>query len=138
MNPTLALLVLAALPGAEPALPNLDFSAGRLTHWEGQGFTLTAGGEATSADRGPGGQTAILHRTFVLPANASHIRFTAAAVRPAGVGAAGALDVVLEAPAREIIPRSVRRGEGWTPAATLSPPEGGKPREYAWNVEKHA
>ena len=86
MNATLALLVLAALPGAEPSLSNLDFSAKRLTHWEGQGFTLTAGGDATSADQGPAGRTAILHRTFFIPANATHIHFTAAAVRPAGAG----------------------------------------------------
>ena len=55
----------------------LDFARGKLTGWEGQGFALVAapgdpGAFAASSAAG-GGKKAILHRTFVVPANAQRI-----------------------------------------------------------------
>jgi hypothetical protein len=135
MSPTLALLVLTTLPAAEP-LPNLDFTA-RLTNWQGEGFSVK-NQSVTSADSGDKGRKAILHRTFHIPAGASSIRFSAAAVRPAGTDPQGHLDVVLEAPAREIIPKVVLEGDRWLGAESLLPPDKNRLREYAWNVEKHA
>src|SRR5262249_10638178 len=99
MNLTLAVLLSAALPAADPALPNLGCSAGQLTHGEGEGFALTKQG-VSSADKGDKGQKAILHRTFRLPADASVVRFRAAAIRPEGVKAGGALEIYVEAAGR--------------------------------------
>jgi hypothetical protein len=137
MTPAIAVLILATLPSAPPGLPNFDFTAERLTHWEGNGFVRTAGG-VSSADTGDKGQTAILHRTFRIPSGAAFIRYRAAVVRPEGVEPGKTLDVVLEAAAREIIPKIVRRGDSWASASRLLPAEKGRPREYLWNVEKHA
>jgi hypothetical protein len=137
MTPTLALLLLASLPGRAPALPNLDFSADTLTHWEGDGFTRTSTG-VSSADAGAKGQKGILHRTFRIPAGATFIRFSAAAVRPKGVEPGASLDVVLEAAGRQLIPKLVRRGDRWVDAPVLLPAQKGELREYLWNVEKHA
>jgi hypothetical protein len=137
MSSALALLLLAALPGGATALSNLDFTDDRLTHWEGDGFTRTSTG-ISSADTSTKGRTGILHRTFSVPAGAVCIRFSAAAVRPEGVEPAEALDVMLEAAAREIIPKFVRRSGGLVNVPRLLPPENGKPRDYLWNVEKYA
>jgi hypothetical protein len=133
MSPAPAVLVLAALSAGEA---HLDFAAGA-KHWEGAGFALSRGG-ASSADGSGKGGTALMHRTFRLPAGASVIRFRAAAVRPAGVAPGKALDVVLQDARREVVPRAVRQGAGWVAAPRLLPPEGGKPRQYVWNVEKYA
>jgi hypothetical protein len=137
MSPTLALLVLTVLPAASE-LPNLDFSTGRLTHWTGEGFTVATNGGVTSADTGDRGRQGLLHRTFTLPAGAALIRFNAAAIRPAGIDADGALDVVLEAAGRQFIPKTVREADRWVKAPSLLPPLRGQPREHAWNVEKLA
>ncbi len=91
-----------------------------------------------SSDNGAAGRTALLHRTFVVPANAAEVRFRAAAFRPKGVGPGRALDVVLEASGREFIPRQVRTPQGWVSAPTLLPPRDGQLREYAWDVSGHA
>jgi hypothetical protein len=136
MSSALALLLLTALPGGAPVLPNLDFGAERLTHWEGDGFTRTATG-VSSADTGTKARTGILHRTFSVPAGAAYVRFSAAAIRPDGVGPGEALDVVLEAAGREIIPKLVRQSHSQVNVPRLLPPEKGKPRNYLWNVEKH-
>src|SRR5262245_7826978 len=97
MSLTLALLLGLATPGAQPGTTNLDFASGKLTHWEGEGFSLLrlgAGQNAvTSADHD--GQ-ALLHRTFYIPANASAIQFSAAAYCRDGTEATRAIDVVLE------------------------------------------
>ncbi len=137
MTSALALLLLIAVPGQAAALPNLDFRADRLTHWEGDGFTHSPAG-VSSADTGTKGRTGLLHRTFTVPAGAAFIRFRAAAVRPEGVESGETLDIVLEAAAREFIPKLVRRGDDWVNAPVLLPAAKGKPREYLWNVEKHA
>jgi hypothetical protein len=134
MNLTLTALLAAALPAAPP---NLDFSAGKLTHWQGEGFALTKQG-ASSADRDGKGRKALLHRTFTLPADAEVVRFRAAAVRPAGARPGGALEVYLEAAGREYAPRQVRQGEKWEAAPALLAAEKGEPREYSWSVAKYA
>jgi hypothetical protein len=135
MSPTLAFLVLTTLSADQP-LANLDFSSG-LTHWQGEGFSVKKQ-TATSADTGDKGRTGILHRTFLIPLGTSLIRFSAAAVRPADAAPRDHLDVVLEAPAREIIPKVVFQGERWVAAERLLPPDKDRLREYVWNVEKHA
>jgi hypothetical protein len=84
------------------------------------------------------GRTALLHRTIRVPAGASLIRFTAAAVRPDDVDPDGTLDIVLEAAGREFLPRLIWERGAWSRSHRLLPGEKGKPREYAWNVEKHA
>jgi hypothetical protein len=129
----LSLLLAAALPAA--ALPNLDFSAGDLTGWQGDGFAVTKGGVSSADARGG---KAILHRTFTLPPGASVVRFRAAAVRPEGVKAAGDLEVYLEGANRDFAPRQVRRNGAWVKADTLLEKDNGSLREYAWSVEKFA
>jgi hypothetical protein len=142
----LPLALSLAAPAADPPA-NFAFETGLLTHWEGEGFYLTdAGGQGPSrafavcsADRGTVGRTALLHRTFTVPADAGLIRFTAAAVRPAGVKATGELDVILEAAGRDYLPRQVRTVEGWKPSPVLLPPgDGGRQREYQWDVSRYA
>jgi hypothetical protein len=141
MHLTLALLA-AALPAQAAAPPNLAFSSGRLTHWEGEGFyptTATGNGPSVcwgvcSSDRGEHGRTGLLHRTFIVPPGAGAIRFTAAAVRPRGCDPGPTLDVVLEAAERRIVPKLVRTPLGPQSAATLLPAQRGRPQEYHWPV----
>lgn len=146
MHLTLPLTLALAAPAAPPP-PNFTFDTGRLTNWEGDGFYLTAArGQgpsrsfaACSSDRGRRGHTAILHRTFTLPADAGTLRFAAAAVRPAACPSNGDLDVVLEAAGRVFLPRQVRGDGGWKPSPELLPPgPGGGPREYQWDVSGYA
>jgi hypothetical protein len=147
MHLSLALLLGVALPAAPaPSLRNLDFARGRLTHWEGWGFSVgpVSGAGPTlrlgvcSSDNGTAGRTALLHRTVVLPANAAGIRFTAAAVRPAGVAAGDTLDITLEAAGRTFIPKQVLTGAGWRSAPKLFGRRGGKLCEYYWPVASYA
>jgi hypothetical protein len=145
MNVTLALLLSAAIPAQTVPLTNLDFASGQLAHWEGAGFDVTPVGTGkartftvTSSDRDKPGRTGLLHRTFLVPRGAVVIRFTAAAVRAPGRAPEGALDVLLEAPGRVIIPRQVRTDEGWQEAPQLLPPRDGRLREYAWPVSAYA
>src|SRR5262249_9935406 len=125
-----------ALPAQSAALDNLDFGRGTLDGWEGQGFTLGPGRLASSADAD--GKQAILHRTFVLPANAHRVLFRAAAFRPAQLRAGGALEGVLEAAEREMLPRRVRTARGWAAAPRLLASDGGRLRDYSWDVSRHA
>jgi hypothetical protein len=133
---TLAALLAAASVSAGPA--NLDFSAGKLTGWEGDGFAVVAAasGKAASSEAALG--RAILHRTFVVPAGATALHFTATAVRPNGAAPGGMLEVVLEAANREMLPRQVRDEEGWADSPQLLPPVKGKPREYRFDLGGHA
>src|SRR5262245_8882945 len=76
----LALTLCAGLTGDTPANANLDFSTGRLTGWEGEGFLLmpksgTDPAYVTSADRAKPGHTALLHRSFEVPKRAGVLRF---------------------------------------------------------------
>jgi hypothetical protein len=136
-------LAVALVAPAAFALPNLAFETGRLTNWDGQGFYLTpAAGRGPgrafavcSSDCGTTGRTGVLHRTFVVPADAGVLRFAAAAYRPAGSQATSELDVVLEAANRSYPSRQVRTASGWQPASVLLPPGGdGRCREYQWDV----
>ncbi len=133
MNAALTILL-----ATSPALPNLDFSEGKLTHWTGEGFYLTpATGKGPSSafgvcssDAGPQGKKALLHRTFVVPPGAGTLHCNAfASVSDAR------LDVYLEAAEREILTRQVRTPTGCEKAPQLRPPApGGKPREYIWSI----
>ena len=139
MHIALALLAGSVLPAAP--VPNLDFTEGRLTHWTGQGFYVTTGaagpslhGGVCSSDLGPAGRKALLHRTFMVPPGAGAIHFTAALVRPDGLGASAPLEVTLEAAESHFIPRQVRTAQGWKPAPRLLPFVKGRPHEYLWPV----
>jgi hypothetical protein len=129
-------LTLALLAAASPSPSNLDFSAGNLNHWEGEGFVLSRG-LVSSADQGGKGRKALLHRTFTVPQGAREIHFSAALVRRAGLAAEGRLDVLLEAANREYLPRRVRDGQRWLPAPDLLPADRGTLREYCWDVSRH-
>jgi hypothetical protein len=140
--PTLALLLAGAAPGSTPGLPNIDFSTGRLTHWEGSGFYVTTGAISgpsrtcgvCSSDRRGTGSTALLHRTFVMPPGVGCIRFAAAAVRPSDCDAELPLSVTLESAGGRFVPLLVWTDEGWQPTEGLLPRHRGRPREYLWNV----
>jgi hypothetical protein len=145
MSLALALLLGATVPTAPPSLPNLDFSTGRLTHWEGHGFSIGPAeghGPTTrlgvcSSDRGPAGRKAILHRTFTVPAKAGFLRFRAAAVRPKSAAPTPVLDVVLEAAGRQILPKYVYTASGWRPAKELLPLHERRTRDYYWPLSAH-
>jgi hypothetical protein len=145
MSLSLTLLLAAAVP-AGAAAPDLDFRDGRLTHWQGHGFSVgPAGGDGPSlafgvcsSDRGPAGRKALLHRTLIVPPGTEYVVCRAAAYRPDGVAPGPTLDVVLEASGREFLPREVRTTRGWRQAVRLAPPFRRKLREYRWRVSAHA
>ncbi len=145
MNLALALLLCGSLPAATDSVHNLDFSAGTLTGWEGEGFCITtATGRGpsltfgvSSSDRDQKGRKALLHRSFVVPPGAGVLRFTAHAVRAKDSPADGSLDVILFAAGRRVIPKQVRRGNDWEPAPMLLPAEKGRPREYIWPISNY-
>jgi hypothetical protein len=135
------------VPSAAPSTTNLDFASGRLTGWEGQGFYVTTGtgqgpslaAGVCSSDCGKKGRKALLHRTFVVPAGAGFIRFSAAAVRHKDHEPGPRLDVFLEAPGRRLIPKQVRTAKGvWETADELLPPQKGRAHEYQWAVHDYA
>jgi hypothetical protein len=142
MSISLAVLwsLVAATPGPNP--PNLDFSDGRLTHWQGQGFYITTGSGSgpslscavCSSDCGPTGRKALLYRSFVVPPGAGAIHFFAAAVWPTGTQEPAGLDITLEAAGGRFIPRLVRTADGWQPSHALLPRAAGRPQEYLWSV----
>jgi hypothetical protein len=122
------LLILASEP------LTLDFASGKLTGWEGTGFRLTDGRLSSAS-----APTGLLHRTFRLPANASVLRFHAAAHRSEAADAKRPMDIVLEGPGRTYLPRLVLREGKWVKSETLDPP--GTERElteYIWQVDKLA
>jgi hypothetical protein len=137
---------------AHQTVPNLDFSTGQLTHWTGEGFYITpASGHGPSAragvcssDRGSKGRKALLHRTFTIPAGALYLRFRAGYVRPGNLRKApdGAkthlLEVFLEAPRREFLPRQIRTPQGLVVAPTLAPWKKERVQEYVWDVSGHS
>lgn len=131
MLPTV--LLLAALT---PAQSNLDFAAGKLTGWEGDGFELTAVNSANFATSARASGKAILHRTFTLPANAVAVQFQAAVVRPDDVEAGGEMDFLLEAANREYAPRQVRGGDRWINSVILGSAAKRQLRDYRFAVEK--
>ena len=136
MNGALAVLVGAVLSAAPRELDNLDFAAGRLTGWQGKGFAATtAPGHPPAVSSDGPARTGLLHRTFVLPANAGTIHFTACA---SGDTEDERLDIYLEAAEREIIPKLVQTEKGSRKTALLLPPLDGRPREYVWSVAGRA
>jgi hypothetical protein len=146
MNLALTLCLLGALPGADPNLDNFSFQSGTLAGWEGKGFTLAPAGRhgpsldwaACSADGGPKGKTALLHRSFVIPPGAGVVRCTAFVVRGKDCEPDDNLDVVLFAAGKRLLPKQVRAGTDWEPVAHVLPAENGRPREYVWHVADYA
>src|SRR4051794_35660055 len=93
------LMFVTGAPAAD-LLPNLDFAAGDLNHWQGSGFEVGPAGVSSRDARGQ----ALLYRTFTVPAEISAIRFMARAVRPAGTSQGPILDIYLEAAERRLVP----------------------------------
>jgi hypothetical protein len=143
---TLVVLFGGWLSADEPVLRNLDFAAGSLVGWEGQGFHLQKEPEGSknqaqsvsSRDDGPTARKALLHRTVVIPPGAGVIRFSAYAVRPANCAANDNLDVFLMATGRRVIPKKIRQGGAWAPANGLATITDGEPPLYIWPVAKYA
>ncbi len=146
MQLALALCFALSAPGAASDLDNIDFRAGTLAGWEGEGFAIAPAGrhgptlncQVCSSDRGLKGHGAILHRTITIPAGAGVIRFTAHAVRGKQCSIRDGLDVVLLAPGKRAIPKQVRKGSEWQPVAAVLPAENGRSREYIWDVRDYA
>jgi hypothetical protein len=142
----LALCLAASAPAETGNLDNLDFHHGTLAGWEGEGFAPapagrhgpSAGFAVCSSDRGPKGRKAMLHRTITIPPGAGVIRFTAHAVRDRKSAANDSIDVVLLAAGKRVITKQVRKGSEWQPVAGILPAEGGRPREYVWDVREYA
>jgi hypothetical protein len=136
-----ALLAGSLLAWADPPA-NLDFSAGTLAGWEGEGFTLlkppkgreTEGCAITSQEQGNVGKKALLHRAIVIPPGAGVIRFSAFAMRPVNTPANDNLDVVLMASGRRIIPKKVRKENGWDKTTGLLTRAAGGAPIYIWPV----
>jgi hypothetical protein len=91
-----------------------------------------------SSDRGPEGRKATLHRTVAIPPGAGVIRFTAHVVRDKKCPVSDNIDVMLFGAGKRMIPKQVRNGAEWQPAATILPPENGRPREYVFDVHNYA
>ncbi len=146
MNLALALLLSVPAPAQAAPATNLDFRAGTLTGWEGDGLYVTTLGRGptpslavSSSDRDKPGHTGVLHRAITLPPGAGVVRCYAYAVRPKGVEANERLDVGLMAAGRRVIPKEVRQPDSsFKKAAFLLPPgKDGKPREYVWRVHNY-
>jgi hypothetical protein len=142
MNLVLFALLLGSTPVPAADLSNLDFRAGTLTGWEGEGFAVVpgSGGQYTvsSADTRPTGRTALLHRAIVLPADAGVLRCTAHAVHGKAGPPGDKLDVVLLAAGKRVVPKEVRAADGWQRVARLLPADQGQSREYVWHVGSYA
>jgi hypothetical protein len=124
---SLLAILLTALPAAPPAIDNLDFSDG-FAHWQGEGFELDNGGIRSRGREGKGPK-ALLHRSFVVPAGAGTLHFSAYATC-----SDDRLNVYLEAAERESVPKRVRTAKGFEKAPRLLPADGGKPREYVFSL----
>jgi hypothetical protein len=146
MHLALALCLAASLPAEPAAADNLDFHTGTLTGWEGEGFAIAPAGRhgptfdcaVCSSDRGGDGRKAMLHRTVTVPAGAAVLRFSAHAVYGKNCAPDTSLDVVLLAPGKRVIPKQVRKGAEWQPAAAILPGEKGRPSDYVWDVRNYA
>jgi hypothetical protein len=138
MNMTLALVLSASMSARAAGLPNFDFSTGKLTNWEGEGFIVTpfGGGKAVTSANRLG--KALIHRTFMLPTTATAIHFSAAVMLSDGIDSSDTIDIILEAAERTYLPRQVRLGKDWKAAPRLLPADNRRLREYRWPVESHA
>jgi hypothetical protein len=124
------MIALIFLIAATP-LPPLDFSTGKQDPWEGSGFHLAPGQARSLA-----GKTGLLHCTFRLPDNAAMLRFRAAAYRQAAADPKMPMDVVLEAPGRNYLPRLVHKEGKWVASEALDTPRReGELAEYLWKVD---
>ena len=147
----LALFLCSPGPSAGTGLDNLDFRTGTLAGWEEHGnafYVTTATGRGPSlacgvcsSDRGRPGRTGLLVRDLVIPPWAREIRFRAYAACPgAGKDWKGdeKLDVLLAAPAKQVVPKRVWTGTAWQTVPFLLPRLHGWPREYCWGVTGYA
>ncbi len=143
----LSFLLCSSLFTQKMAFPELDFQAGTLGGWEGDGFAIskTDGSKVrpsfwvSSRDYMGKGRKAMLHRAFVVPAKAGVIRFNAYAVRGPGCTPDDRLNVVLLAAGKRVIPKLVRTASGsWQSAASLLPLKDADPQEYIWRVGDYA
>jgi hypothetical protein len=143
LSPALPFLLCAWLDLYSLALPNLDFRAGTLAGWEGQGFAVLKPDNdspqpsyaVSSRDEGPSGRKALLHRVITIPTGAGVIHFSACAVSASKATSADKLDVVLLATGKRIIPKHVRTAAGWAPTNSLLPAKDGRARDYIWKVD---
>jgi hypothetical protein len=143
-----AILVLLSglVAASDDGLRNIDFSAGALTGWEGDGFSIVPDkdGQATgdtfvdSSDRETVGRTALVHRAITIPPGASAIRFRACAMRPTGLEPDDRLDVALLAAGKRLVPKHVWDGKRWSRADRLLAADRGLPREYMWSLKDYA
>src|SRR5262249_14358192 len=126
-------------------LDNLDFSAGTLSGWSGQGFAVLAKDvkknqvtAVSSRDTGAEGRTGVLHRSILVPADADVIRCTACAVLAKGCTAHGLLDIVLLTANNKVLPKEVHTTTGWQKVAHLLAGQESEPAEYLWRVAAYA
>jgi hypothetical protein len=142
MLPTwLALLTL----GQTAPLDNLDFRAGSLRGWEGQGFYLTVGRPegpgirhgVCSSDAGSRTKKGMLRYVLTVPAGAGMLQFQAFAAVAAGVEPDHRLDIILAGADNRPIARKVRSASGWSGAPSLLPRWQARPRSYCWDVATH-
>jgi hypothetical protein len=139
----LTVLLGSVCPAQAPRLENLEFGGGTLAGWRGHGFYVTTAdprGPSTSlgvcsSDRGLPGRTGALRYTFVVPPAAGLLRCSACAARPGGASADDRLDVLLVTDRSQVVPKKVKGPAGWEPAAGLLPRQGGRAREYGWDLE---
>jgi hypothetical protein len=128
---------------AQPAIfPRLDFQAGTLAGWDGQGFAVFRPGErdfqgSWVSSRNSATRKALLHRVFLVPPGAGVLRFQAYAARGRDCVEDGNLDVVLMASGKRILPKSVRTESGWRPVSHLLPSKDGHPQEYIWRISEY-
>ncbi len=146
MNLALALSLCCATPTAPGAADNFTFRNGTLFGWEGEGFAIAPAGRhgpgldfaVCSGDNGPEGKTALLHRTFTVPAGGGYLRCKAHVVRGAKCLPNENLDIVLFAAGKRVIPKLVRINGDLKPVANVLPADKGQSREYAWELSPFA
>jgi hypothetical protein len=137
-------ILLCSWLATQPAtLPQLDFHAGSLAGWEGQGFAAfkPAGSQSQGcwvSSQARTGRKALLHRAFLVPPKAGVLRFQACAVRGADRDVDDKLDVVLLAAGKRVLPKLVRTDSGWQPVSHLLPPKEGHAQEYIWRISDYA
>lgn len=146
MSLALALLLCGPVAAETATLDNLNFSAGTLANWEGEGFRLTTGtGRSPSAflgvsssDSSEPGRTAILHRMIAVPPRGGVLRFRAHTVLAKDCTGGKDLDVILFAAGKKLLPKKVRTNEGWQEIAHIVKGVKGKSREYMFDLSHYA
>jgi hypothetical protein len=142
VNYALALLLSVSAADPKGASDNLDFSAGKLTSWQGNGFyvtTATGNGPTVrfgvcSSDNGVSGRMANLERTFSVPPEGGILRCTAFAEVIAAGSPDGKLDVLVVGPDEREIPKRVFLGRSWTPTQYVLTAVKQRPQEYQWDL----